>query len=371
MKKGNLFLALVFIAMAVLVGVGSMFATFAQAQNVALQVAAAGGSTKLFNSNGSYAVERNTLNNSKGQIFNFFGYDWYLVNINDAEEVATFWMVSPYGSDSSYRYAFNKQIEAGSTSSDLFWEGKTLWHNGYSSSYWETENKELGESQIRATLRDIAKTIIDNKSYKNYKNKVVPGYVAGSNMDNADAKQPIGTVYCSVSSTTSVDKIVAPDQKMTAYYTLDSTDRLWLPATEEVRNNGFWRLSNKERNWERTTVDNVVWLRSAVDNHSAMAQLVGYSTSIPTTNGMVAAQEQSFYKHYVDQKHGVRPAIHLSLKNYGDGASKGGWFTDDMMKVFFIIICVLGIIGVILVIIAVVAKARRDKEANEQDRQNA
>ena len=359
--------------MAVLVGVGSMFATFAQAQNVALQVAAAGGSTKLFNSNGSYAVERNTLNNSKGQIFNFFGYDWYLVNINDSEEVATFWMVEPYGSNSSYRYAFNSQIESGTTDSNLFNEGKTLWRNGYSNSVWENKDLTLGESQIRATMRDIAKAIIDNSSYKNYKNKVVAGYVEGSNMDNKDAKQPIGKggVYCSVERTTSLDRIVTPDQSMTAYYTLDSTDRLWLPATEEVRNNGFWRLSNEVRNWQRTTVDSVVWLRSAVNDHSAMAQLVGYSTTINNENGLVATQEQSFFKHYVDQKHGVRPAIHLSLKNYGEGNGNGGWFTDDMMKVFFIIICVLGIIGVILVIIAVVAKARRDKEANEQDRQNA
>lgn len=370
MKKRNLFLTLTFIALAVLVGLGSMCATFAQAQGVALQVAAASESTKLFNDQGNYAIERNTLNNSKGKVFNFFGYDWYLVNINNEAEVATFWMVEPYGADDTYRYAFNTHAESSTTDNDLFYEGKTLWCNGYSKTDWN--DKVAGESDLKATLQEIAQNIIDNNSYKSYKNKVVAGYVAGSNLNNANAQRSISEVYCSVSGTTSLDKITSPEQKMTAYYELDSADRLWVPATEEIMDGGTWGLTNQQRNWSRTTVDKVCWLRTPVVNHSAEAQLVGYSTNIANAEvgGETAVQAQSIFKHYVDQKHGVRPAIHLSLKDYGDGnGSKGGWFTDDMMKVFFIIICVLGIIGVILVIIAVVAKARRDKAEGQAGNQ--
>ncbi len=370
MKKRNLFLTLTFIALAVLVGLGSMCATFAQAQGVALQVAAASESTKLFNDQGNYAVERNTLNNSKGKVFNFFGYDWYLVNINNEAEVATFWMVNPYGSDQSYRYVFNKPTQSATTDTDLFWEGKTLWGNGYTDTIWNND-VHLGNSNLKNEMHQIAAQIIDNNSYKNYKNKVVAGYVAGSNMENQEqnAKMSISHVYHAEQGTTTLYEVTSPAQTMVADYTLGADDRLWLPSTEEVRDSGYWKLNNTQRNYQIRTVDNVCWLRTPVDNDSSMAQLIGCAPTI-TDAGVTATQAQSFFKTNVDQAHGVRPAIHLSLKDYGDGnGSKGGWFTDDMMKVFFIIICVLGIIGVILVIIAVVAKARRDKAEGQAGNQ--
>ena len=360
MKKGNLFLTLVFIAMAVLVGVGSMFATFAQAQSVALQVAAASDSTKLFDNSGKYAVEYNTLKNSKGQIFNFFGQDWYLVNFNDEAEVATFWMVEPYGN----KYAFGGPKKAATTKNDLFWQGKTLWCNGYSKTVWNNETI-VGDSDLKIAMREIANTMIKNSSHK-YKDKVLPGFYEGSNMNHqGEAGLAISHVYHAEEGVTSLYEITSPAQSMVAYDTLDSTDYLWVPSAEEVKDGGLWKLSNTERNWSDTTVDSVVWLRSAVDDNSSMAQLIGYDDTLDRVN---VSQDQSFFKTNIDQKHGVRPAIHLSLKNYGDGnGNNGGWFTDDMMKVFFIIICVLGIIGVILVIIAVVAKARRDKANEEQN----
>lgn len=361
MKKGNLFLTLVFVALAVMVGVGSMFTTFVQAQDLALAVAATDGATKLFDDKGNFAVERNTLNNSKGQVFNFFGQDWYLVNVNDESEVATFWMVEPYGNQT---YIFDRPAESGKTEGELFESGATIWRNGYTNTVWN--NKNLGESQLRASLREIAKQIIDGASYKNYKDRVVSGMVSGSNANGdadgsfADGKNTIANVYCAKENPTSLDRITTSKQNMIAEEALGADDRLWVPSVAEIRDGGLWGLTDTQRHWDRTTVAKLAWLRTPDTADSYKASLVGYSAAMEI-EGVTGTQ--SLFSDAINKAHGVRPAVHLNLRNYnGDEGNKGGWFTDDMMKVFFIIICVLGVIGVILVIIAVVAKARRDKK---------
>lgn len=368
MKKKNVFYTFIFICLAMMVAVASVLGFSAQVQPIRL--AAANNSTSLFDSKGNYVVSRTAI--TKGRIFNFFGYDWRVVYVNG--DVATFWMVDPYTT-----HAFNTQTVAGDQSA----LPNNLWRNGYTSSVAGSLNQE---SDIRAFLREEAKRIIDNKAYQAYKDKVMPGYQDGSNLDNSNAYKTItydetvdiptgredgktvkGGVYYANSGTSNFYP-AGKEYSMSVDYGLsidNMEDRLWLPAVEEVMDGGLWGLDATSRNWHDTSVANLAWLRTADKQCNFRAWAVAYNPALSSTGFKIAAVDQIKNGEYT---FGVRPAIHMNIAsasptvgNGNNNGNNGGWFTDDMMKVFFIIICVLGVIGIVLVVIAVVHKTRANK----------
>lgn len=374
MKKKNVFYTFIFICLAMMVAVVSVLGFSAQMQPIRL--AAANNSTALFDAKGNYAVSRTAI--TKGRVFNFFGYDWRVVYVNG--DVATFWMVDPYTT-----HAFNTQTVAG----DQSLLPNNLWRNGYTSSTAGSLNQE---SDIRAFLREEAKRIIDNKDYKAYSDKVMPGYQAGSNLDNGKAYKTIkydenvqidtgrtqdgkpvtvaGGVYYANSGTTNFYP-AGQNWSMAVDYSLSisgTEDRLWLPAVEEVMDGGLWGLDTTSRNWHNTANGNLAWLRTADSQCNFRAWAVAYNPALSSTGFKFAAVDQS-NNNKDNYTFGVRPAIHMNIAsanpnvgNGSDNGKNGGWFTDDMMKVFFIVICVLGVIGIVLVVVAVVNKARANKQ---------
>lgn len=379
MKKNNLFLTFTFICLAIMVAFAGAFSTMAAAP-MGVRAAGAAETTKLFNEDtGAYAVARDAI--TKGAIFNFFDHDWLVVNVNDEANVATFWMVDPYT-----QYIFNKPAISYATQNE-----NNTWSNGYTSATWKIDadhEVSLTESKIRAFLRAEAATMIDGKAYKD---KVVAGYVAGANTVNEECVSAPENAYFQKNSSGTLGDHYAlyegdeDNKNFTAKYDLTNEDRLWLPSYDEIKNDGVWGLDNSIRNYNVTEYGNIAWLRSAMPEskdgctYNFKAATVGYCPSFTVQNPDGSEENrtnpESLFVLDVDQTAAVRPAIHLNLAetpatdptnpdNPGkDSGNKGGWFTDDMMKVFFIVICVLGVVGIILVIVAVVRKARERKRA--------
>ncbi len=355
MKKINLFLSVLVFALALLVIGGATVAPAMQLQAVRVNAATAESNltgTLLFDGKGRYTVPNQEL--KFGSVYQFFGHDWYLVCKNGS--TATFWMVEPYT-----KTYFN--ATASSFADDYHnHDGSNIWANGYTSTAWEKASNEvidLKESHIREFLRSEAASMIDNKAYAKYKDKVVAGYVMGNNLAKNDANTAVEHLYVSLSALDNVHPV--DNNELTAFYNLND-DRLWLPAIAELRN---WNiiadstLDVLEPNilyWNNTTINNRAWLRSPDNVHSDYAYVVNVTA------------EEAFKRYHIANEAGVRPAIHLDIEKideeYADylaNPAKGGWWSDDWLKALFMTICIIGTIGIILVISAVVAKARRGK----------
>jgi|GEM_PF-2790183 len=358
MKKINLFLSTLIIALVVLVAGGATIAPAMQLKAMSLNTAADSSATvtELFDSKGRYQISKDNLTYDK--TYNFFGYDWHLVMVNG--NVATFWMADPYAE--TY---FNKTTRSGNI---IYKDAANVWVNGYTKTVWNSvnytgsEDVVISESAIRTYLTNAAKTIIDSNDYANYKDKVLAGYIDGNNQDNATAKQVVKNMKYALTELT--DTMVDPEEnQITAYYNLETTDRLWLPSISDLR---VWGIINDTDEvvkpnmvrWTETTISNAAWLRNAEENNSNYVVIVSY-------NGEFSARS-------IENQAGVRPAIHLNITDIdteyqehandasANGNSKGNWiFNEDWLKALFLTVCILGIVGVILVIVAVVIRNRK------------
>ena len=373
MKKNHLLFSLLFICCALVMVLGSIGGAVAQAQALTVQ-AAADEVPALFNADGSYAVQRSDL--VKGAKFNFFGYTWRVVYRNDDEKVVTFWMDEPMAD----AHSFNPAAVSGATQTL-----ENTWCNGYTSSKLTIKSSgyqdiggDAGESAIRAYLREIANNLLNNSQYAKYKDKVVKGQVQGTNYDKDKSKASITKVRYAKDGTHYVaepkDGDTVIEEVLEINYAL-TDDVLWLPCEEEIKANGLWQLNEVDRAWNNTTNANAAWLRNPFLDSNAnplfegshLGMVIGFENTVENTYS-----SQGFFGTAINKAQGVRPAIHLNIASLdqenGDGSNGGNkgsldWWNDNIMKVFFIIICVLGVIGVVLVITAVIIKAHQRKKA--------
>lgn len=379
MKKINLLFSTLVFVLALLVVSAATFVPVVHAQTMSLQPASnANGDLSgkvLFDEAGRYAIDQSGL--VTGDTFQFFGYDWRLVNVKDG--VATFWMADPY--TATY---FNKTARSGI---DLFQSGANIWTNGYSKTVWQNErytaaqeNGQIildqdGGSDIRKFMYEEAKTMLDDKAYAKYKDKVIAGAVAGHNEVNTDANHKVVTLTYAKQSLIQVqgDNDEADKNQLTAYYDLDSSDRLWLPSVGDLQVWGVFSDDHKVLKpdtlaWKDTTKANHVWLRTPDPDDSYYVMTVSAEASIDE-----GATDASYF-HYrtVGNTAGVRPAIHLDIskidEEYEDHinhASGKNWWDDDWLKVLFLTVCILGVSGLTLVVIGVIVKVRRTRQTHE------
>lgn len=369
MKKINLLFSTLMICLAVLLASCTMMPAL-QFQATAVKLNPTSNADQkltgkyLFDSQGRYAVQQSDL--QQGETFQFFGYDWRVVYVNEDQKVATFWMADPYT-----KTIFDKTTAA---ANGINVNGSNIWSNGYKNMVWkknsDNNNTEvyLGESEISQFLTNEANTMIDNAAYASYKDKVVAGYVSGTNEDNTEASaKTISKLAYSKSSTDNVTGYKEGTNELEANYSLGQNVRLWLPSVKEI--DTIWNLPEPMLGWTNNTISDRAWLRTPDVKNSE------YALSV-CSEKQGTDLDSYFASKAIGQEAGVRPAIHLDItniqeeyedhiKNSGNGANDNdqGWFKDEWMEIFFIVVCVLGIIGVTLVIIAVVVKSRKN-EAN-------
>lgn len=366
MKKLKLFVSALMIALAVLViGGATVPALQFQAQTMALNAAsAASGSTQLFDAAGRYSVSYQDLLNalSTGETFEFFGYEWHVVYVSEGG-YATFWMATPFD-----KTVFNATTRSGN---GIYLDGSNIWLNGYAGTTWQSDTytagalKALGQSEIRSYLHKAADDIINNKKYRDYKNKVTPGYVAGHNEANADASKKIKYLSYSRSSLNNVTELRDGVDMLTAQYYLTEKDYMWLPSKQEIVD--IWGLHANMIQWTETTKSDRAWLRTPdIDNSEYAMAVCAY------TDKNNPALDDYFVTKAVKQEAGVRPAIHLNisaiedeyqdhLANPNKKGSSDDWFNTAWLKALFLVVCVLGLVGIGLVIIAVIVKSRQNK----------
>ncbi len=366
MKKLNLFLSVLVFALVLLLAGGATMAPAMQLQAMSLNTASRLTGTALFDSQGRYAVDSNSLN--EGALYQFFGYDWRLVKNNGT--VATFWMKEPYAATQ-----FNETTRSNSR---ILPQGENIWANGYSNTTWNNgvDVINLGQSKIRQYLNDAAKTIIDNEQYANYKKNVYAGPVIGNNGEMTN-KTVEHLAYCK-DEPGQVESQNAVTNELTAVYGLDSSDRLWLPSIGDLR---VWGIVNEScvvlnpntLKWNETTIGGTyAWLREADSRYSEYALVVSYEPK--QLSGETAPSY--FHSDWVNRENGVRPAIHLNISHIDveyqdhldnpDGKGNGwfgiDWLGDDWLKALFMTVCIFGVIGVGLVLVAVIARARRNSQ---------
>lgn len=371
MKKINLLFSTLIIALVCLIIGGATVAPAMQFQAMSLNVASTSGlkGKILFDGKGRYMRDRSDL--EVGQFYQFFGYDWRLVYVNDTQKVATFWMAEPY----TTKY-FNTVEES---ATGVYHDGSNIWTNGYANTVWQSPRtasleggkKDLGQSGIRSFLRTDAKRVIDSA---NYKDKVVPGYVPGSNENNDAAKR---TVKYLKYAEKNLDDVVQDNDyydQLTADYSLNEKDTWWLPSKKDLV---VWGILDGSGNvleenairWTRTSVSGYyAWLRDPANDGEVESN---YIRVISPEKNQVAGESEASYFHLMPVKKsecGVRPAIHMDITNitkeyqeHLNDNSSGNWWDDAWLKALFLTVCVLGIVGVSLVIVAVIVKARRAK----------
>lgn len=305
----------------------------------------------LFDSKGNYNIDMDYLKTSlvDGQVFNFFGYDWRLVFINEKQNVATFWMADPFTGS-----MFNHTTKSG-TKLNVYEDGTTnIWSNGYTNTLWKSDDGDvlINQSKIRELLIAEAENIIDKKAYAKYKNKVVPGYVDGTNemgTEKAIKKLSFSEEY--VGQFSLQDEIT---NELVAKYDINDVDRLWLPSYNEIKR--IWNVHKNILQWPDTTNNSgYAWLRTPDEERSdyAICVCAGKNQDTDGTLDYITAKA-------IGQEAGVRPAIHLDITDLtAVEGNNGGWFNEDWLKTLFIVVCVLGIVGIGLVVTAVVLKSRQ------------
>lgn len=387
MKKINLLFSTLVFALALLVCGAATVTPVMQAQTLSLQTASNSdgklSGEVLFDELGRYAVSRNTLEKgltveNEKHTYKFFGHDWRLVKVDD--NYATFWMADPY-TKTYFNQIYSSNVL-------LQKDGSNIWTNGYTKTVWKNErytaDQENGQiildkdggSDIRKFLYEEAKTMLDDKAYSKYKDKVVPGYVAGHNEANTGANLKVTYMSFAKQSVNQVeqDNDEADKKQLTAYYDLDTDDRLWLPSLGDLQ---IWNVLNDSYSvtkpntlkWTDTTVSNHVWLRTPNPEESYYAMTV--SATMMKDND--EADESYFHYRAVKQEAGVRPAIHLDIskidEEYEDHinnpSGKKNWWDDDWLKILFITIVILGTVGLILVVVGVIVKVRHTRQTHE------
>ncbi len=356
MKKINLFLSTLIVALVILVIGGATITPVSQFNASALQPAynadGRATGTQLFDAKGRYQVDLTNLKDGikTGTVYQFFGYDWYVVYINETQNVATFWMVDPY-TKSIYNNV--TQTANGIISSGVH-KGENIWSNGYSGADWaytDTNNNpqsgSLGSCVVRDLLSNKATELKNN--YSNFEDKVRAGAIEGTN-DTIVQTENIKLYY----ATESNNWTDGQSARLTAKFGLDSSDYLWLPSANEIES---WNVHENLIKWTYTTISSRAWLRSA-DSDSRYAHSIASSKVNGTYNKC----------NVINQEYGVRPAIHLDITNIADeyqdhidNPANGGknWWDDDWLKAMFLTVCVVGIVGLVMVVIGVVAKVRK------------
>lgn len=371
MKKINYLLNVFILALAVLVMCGATVPAL-QFKAQAINLGTAGNrdgklhGTQLFDSHGYYAIGKDDL--KVGTLVQFFGHDWWVVYLNELEKVATFWMADPYATS-----AFNPVSTAYNS---IKTDGSNIWSNGYTKSIWNcqtpgdiADDVTLTSSKIRNFLVGEANTMINNKSYENYKDKVVAGYVQGSNESNDSAQKSIPYLSWAKDNITNYQVRKSVGDELIAHYSLSSEDVLWLPSISEIKDS--WKLFDSVAQhdmlgWTDNTLANCAWLRTPayLENPNETYGRSDFAMVVfsDKRDGNYVGSKQ------ISQAAGVRPAIHLDIANieaeyqeHVDGANNG-WFNNDWLKALFIGVCVLGIVGVTLVIIAAIARNKRHAE---------
>lgn len=387
MKKINLLFSTLVLALALLVCGAATVAPVMQAQTLSLQTASNSdgklSGAILFDELGRYAVSRNTLEKgltveNEKHTYKFFGHDWRLVKVDG--NYATFWMADPY--TKTYFNQIDKSYNG------LAIDGSNVWTNGYSKTVWKPTDATIaaqyengqtvldndGGSDIRKFLYEEAKTMLDDKAYSKYKDKVVPGYVTGHNQPNDTASKVVDYLSFAKDSLDDVQRS-ANQQQLTAYYDLDSSDRLWLPSVGDLQ---IWNVLDENKvvlkprtlGWTETTVSGAyAWLREANPQYSEYARVISPSAR------QVAGESYASYFHAmaVKQEAGVRPAIHLDIskidEEYEDHinnpSGKKNWWDDDWLKILFITVVILGTVGLILVVVGVIVKVRHTRQTHE------
>ena len=167
----------------------------------------------------------------------------------------------------------------------------------------------------------------------------------------------------------------AETNELTAYYGLDTSDRLWLPSIGDLR---VWSVLDTNNvvikpntlKWTSTTVSgNYAWLRNPDINSSEYALVI----SPEAYQGAGDTYATYFHSQWVYNEAGVRPAIHLDIKNISeeyqehlnDFSGKNGtsWWEDDWLKALFLLVCIIGMVGLVLVVVAVIVKVRKTNKA--------
>jgi hypothetical protein len=257
---------------------------------------ASGSGLELFDSAGNYKI--NKANIVKGNIYSFFGYEWYMVA--GSGDVATFWMVKPMN---GFFSIFDTLPTEGSGKT-----ASTLYNNGYTNTIWQ--GSSIGASSLRTYMQTTVVSALGVGSSGSARGKqylVLPKN-AGTNSGSSTTVTKV--VYKVTGFPNDAD---VSGETMTANYSINSgSDLVWLPSWEEVGQNGTWGLTdNKYRGWTMGANDTqqYAWLRSAFTADSRYADAVGYQT------GLAAGDTNAVYSVRTHISAGIRPAVHLNISS--------------------------------------------------------
>jgi len=360
MKIKNLFYSFLLVCLALLVcGGATVPALQFQAQAAQLRVAGNNdGKLKgeeLFDKDGHYNFRKDDLIAAveSGKVFNFFGYDWRVVFVNEDQNVATFWMADPYTGA-----IFNETTWAGDGLYHDLTDGvvtTNIWSNGYTNTDWQDEDtvKKLGRSAINKFLESESERIIYDEKYAKYKDRVVKGSVIGTNeVATTSVVERLAYSNTDINNVT----IQPATSELTAKYGLGTESILWLPSVVELVQN--WQVKEEFLKWtDNTNNAGRAWLRTPDKEESNYAMCI--SNDAKTENAEEKPYQNCFVFRPVKQVAGVRPAIHLNIKDIDTVVYVNNkWFNEDWMKALFIGVCVVGVVGIGIVTFAVIAKAR-------------
>ena len=124
----------------------------------------------------------------------------------------------------------------------------------------------------------------------------------------------------------------------------------------EVQN---WQVKEEFLKWtDNTNNAGRAWLRTPDKEESNYAMCISNDAKIE--NAEEKPYQNCFVFRPVKQVAGVRPAIHLNIKDIDTVVYVNNkWFNEDWMKALFLGVCVVGVVGIGIVTFAVIAKARK------------
>ncbi len=362
MKIKNLFYSFLLVCLALFVcGCATVPALQFQAQ--AKQVLTASnndGKLKgdaLFDEAGNYNFRKDDLIAAvtSGKVFNFFGYDWRVVFVNEDQNVATFYMADPYTGA-----IFNETTWAGDGKHHDIVDGvitTNIWSNGYTNTDWQSDDGvvKLGRSAVNKFLESESEKMLNNKDYAKYKDKVVRGSVIGTN--EVQTTMTVAQLAYSKSDINNVT-VESATSKLTAKYGLGTDAVLWLPSIVELIST--WKVKENFLKWtDNTNNAGRAWLRTPDSQESHYVMCIS-NDRVSEEGVEEKPYENCFVYRPVKQMAGVRPAIHLNIKDIDTVVYVNNkWFNEDWMKALFIGVCVVGVVGIGIVTFAVIAKARK------------